>query len=58
MFCEDAARRIRKSLLQQPEYLDFCLKVEHQESLHAHDAIAMASKGIPGGLKSELNMKI
>ncbi len=57
MFCEDAARRIRKSLLQQPEYLDFCLKVEHQESLHAHDAIAMASKGISGGLKSELNMK-
>lgn len=53
MFCEDAARRIRQSLLRQEAYLDFCLKVEHLESLHAHDAVAFASKGIKGGLRAD-----
>lgn len=51
MFCEDAARRIRACLNADSHYQDFCLKVEHQESLHAHDAVAMASKGLPGGLR-------
>lgn len=49
MFCEDAARRVKQALQSQEQYTDFWLKVEHFESLHAHDAVALASKGIEGG---------
>lgn len=52
MFCEDAARRIQASLNDDVRYTDFCLKVEHQESLHAHNAVAMADKGISHGLRA------
>jgi GTP cyclohydrolase IB len=50
MFCEDAARRIKRELSLDPVYTDFKIKVEHFESLHAHDAVAMVVKGVPGGL--------
>jgi len=43
MFCEDAARRIQRALGNHPRLADFQLRVEHQESLHAHDAVAVAS---------------
>ena len=49
MFCEDAARRGKQALNSQEQYSDFWLKVEHYESLHAHDAVAIASKGLSGG---------
>lgn len=49
MFCEDAARRIKAALDGTIWIEDFRIRVEHQESLHAHDAVAMAVKGIPGG---------
>lgn len=49
MFCEDAARRIQKALDADPALSDFHIRVEHQESLHPHDAVAYASKGIEGG---------
>lgn len=49
MFCEDAARRIQKALDADARLGDFHIRVEHQESLHPHDAVAYASKGIPGG---------
>ena len=49
MFCEDAARRVKQALNSQEQYSDFWLKVEHFESLHAHDAVAIASKGLSGG---------
>ena len=49
MFCEDAARRVKQALNSQEQYSDFWLKVEHYESLHAHDAVAIASKGLSGG---------
>ena len=49
MFCEDAARRLKQALNSQTQYSDFWLKVEHFESLHAHDTVALASKGIDGG---------
>lgn len=49
MFCEDAARRLKNALGQQSAYLDFWVRVEHIESLHAHDAVAMTTKGIKGG---------
>jgi GTP cyclohydrolase I len=45
MFCEDAARRIKLALAPVADYADFLLRVEHRESLHAHDAVAYASKG-------------
>jgi GTP cyclohydrolase I len=45
MFCEDAARRIKTELLSMTNVEDFWVKVEHQESLHAHNAIAVATKG-------------
>ncbi|WP_298442274.1 GTP cyclohydrolase FolE2 [uncultured Ferrimonas sp.] len=49
MFVEDAARRVKYALEQQPQMLDFWLQVNHLESLHAHDAVAIATKGIEGG---------
>lgn len=40
MFCEDAARRLHKALRQIDWSTAFKLRVEHAESLHAHDAVA------------------
>lgn len=48
MFCEDAARKL-KALFNQAEYNDFYIKINHYESLHAHDAVAYAVKGIAQG---------
>lgn len=48
MFCEDAARKL-KALLTLLDYRDFAIRINHYESLHAHDAVAIAVKGIPGG---------
>jgi len=52
MFCEDAARRIQKALDADDRLNDFHVRVEHQESLHPHDAVAYASKGVDGGFGS------
>ena len=52
MFCEDAARRIQKALDADDRLSDFHIRVEHQESLHPHDAVAYASKGVAGGYGS------
>ncbi len=49
MFCEDAARRIQAALNGDPEILDFWARTAHHESLHPHDAVAVATKGVPGG---------
>lgn len=49
MFCEDAARRLKMGLTPQASYADFWLRVEHYESLHAHDAVSVTTKGIVGG---------
>lgn len=54
MFCEDAARRVKAALLAQDEVSDFWLKVEHQESLHAHNAVAIATRGLADGYRAEL----
>ncbi|AOT06950.1 GTP cyclohydrolase FolE2 [Pseudoalteromonas luteoviolacea] len=51
MFCEDAARKL-KTLLNQQDFADFYVKINHYESLHAHDAVAYAVKGITGGYKA------
>ena len=53
MFCEDAARRLSSSLDDEPSILDYLIRVEHYESLHAHDAVCVIDKGIQGGFKAE-----
>lgn len=49
LFCEDAARRVKSVLNGCEHYLDFWLRVNHLESLHAHDAVAVVTKQIAGG---------
>lgn len=48
MFCEDAARKL-KALFEHANYQDFYIKINHYESLHAHDAVAYAVKGLENG---------
>ena len=52
MFCEDAARQLQHSLNQQKQFDDFWLRVNHYESLHAHDAVSVTTKGIKGGYQA------
>lgn len=52
MFCEDAARRMQAALEGDERIVDFWVRATHQESLHAHDAVAIATKGVPGGYSS------
>ncbi|WP_457934494.1 GTP cyclohydrolase FolE2 [Pseudoalteromonas sp. SCSIO 43210] len=51
MFCEDAARKI-KALLEHNNYADYWLQINHYESLHAHDAVAIAVKGLTNGYQA------
>ena len=44
MFCEDAARRIKASLENLKQVTNYWFKVEHQESLHAHNAVVIDQK--------------
>lgn len=55
MFCEDASRRLQSKLNSHAEYLDFWVRVNHLESLHPHDAVAIVTKGIPNGYTDEPN---
>lgn len=49
MYCEDAARRIRAALETVPHVADYVIRAAHLESLHPHDAVAVAVRGVPGG---------
>lgn len=49
MFCEDAARRLQHSLNQSSHFDDFWLRINHLESLHAHDAVSVTTKGVEDG---------
>ena len=49
MFCEDAARRVQQALDADERIADFWLRASHYESLHPHNAVAVASKGVAGG---------
>jgi len=50
MFCEDSARRLQHVMnAAEDQYDDFWLKINHLESLHAHDAVSITTKGIAGG---------
>lgn len=44
MFCEDAARKFKQYLEQHSSIDDYWFKVEHQESLHAHNAVVIDQK--------------
>lgn len=44
MFCEDAARRLKAMLNEQAKVADYWFKIEHQESLHAHNAVVIDQK--------------
>ena len=44
MFCEDAARKIQRALNGLPEMIGwFSVRARHLESLHAHDAVSVAT---------------
>ncbi len=49
MFCEDAARRLQHAMNQKSEFDDFWLCINHLESLHAHDAVSVTTKGVENG---------
>lgn len=49
MFCEDAARKIQAALNDADTYTDFWVRVNHLESLHAHDAVSVVTKGVKDG---------
>ncbi len=46
MFCEDAARRVKKALDAVPLIVDYVAEFNHVESLHPHSAVSMITKGI------------
>lgn len=52
MFCEDAARRVQTALNDEPHVADFWVRASHFESLHPHNAVAVATKGVPGGFNA------
>lgn len=49
MFCEDAGRRVQTALNADARILDFWARCTHYESLHPHNAVSVATKGIAGG---------
>ena len=51
MFCEDAGRRLKAMLNARADIADFQVRVEHHESLHAHDAVSVFAKGVKGGYR-------
>ena len=53
MFCEDAARRIHAKLDQDKTLVDFWVRINHMESLHPHDAVAIVTKGIADGYRDD-----
>ncbi|MEO7323792.1 MAG: GTP cyclohydrolase FolE2 [Dokdonella sp.] len=48
MFCEDAARRIQQALHADERAADFWVRAAHYESLHPHDAVALATRNAGG----------
>jgi GTP cyclohydrolase I len=54
LFSEDAVRLLYKELdvmFDSGKIQDFSIAISHEESLHPWNAIAITSKGIPGGLQ-------
>ena len=55
MYCEDAVRRIRAVLESDARAADFWIRAAHLESLHPHDAVAIAVRGVAGGFEAGLD---
>ena len=49
MFIEDAGRKLKALLLQDERLRDFWVRIEHHESLHAHDAVGVFTKSVADG---------
>ncbi len=54
MFCEDASRKLFSVLSSLNFVQDFWAQCTHFESLHAHDAVSVVTKGVPGGFGAQL----
>jgi GTP cyclohydrolase IB len=52
MFIEDAGRKLKGSLGLDPRLADFWVRIEHHESLHAHDAVGVFTKGVAAGYRA------
>lgn len=52
MFIEDASRKLKAALDEDERFTDFWVRVEHHESLHAHDAVGVFTKGVEGGYRA------
>lgn len=55
MYCEDAARRIRAVLDADADVADYWIRAAHLESLHPHDAVAVAARGVAGGFEATID---
>ncbi len=53
MFCEDAARRLKVAMSEDISVRDFWIRVNHLESLHAHDAVSVVVKGVEAGYQDD-----
>ncbi len=54
MFCEDAARRLQHALnAAETTVADYWARVNHFESLHPHDAVAVITKGVENGYSDD-----
>ncbi len=49
MFIEDAGRRLKGALSEDSHWSDYWVRIEHHESLHAHDAVGVFTKGVENG---------
>ncbi len=52
MFIEDAGRKLKASLAADTRLADFWVRLEHHESLHAHDAVGVFTRGVDGGYRA------
>lgn len=50
MFVEHASKRLYKTLENEARIVDWIVTLEHFESLHSHNAVAVINKGVAGGL--------
>lgn len=57
-FVEDAVRLLYDKLNNCEKIKDFRAVCTHMESLHSHNAVALITKGVPGGLSSDFNPDI
>jgi GTP cyclohydrolase I len=51
MFIEDAGRKLKYALDGDARLTDFWVRLEHHESLHAHDAVGVFTKGVEQGYR-------